>query len=178
MSNCISYLCDELDAHQLNDCEEEIQGGFPHVILLDCGHEITDPSNAEEVDAAITAGKAILVKNVKFGVEARSAIQIDSNIACRPQKTVNYDNTATLIDGNVNNQNALFYEKIFGGRAIGGIIALNCATGDVWWYDASMYATGALIQPASDDEFMRFEGTFAWKGKGITRRFAAPAGVF
>jgi hypothetical protein len=178
MSNCISYNCDELEEHLLNDCEEEIQGGFPSLVILDCGHEVTDPSNGDQIEAAIAAGKAVVVKNVKFGLDARSPIQIDSNIACRPQKLVNYDNTASLIDGNVNNQNMAFYESLFGGRAIAGIIALNCATGKVWWYNNSMYATGSLIQPNTDDEFMRYEGSFAWKGKSLPLQYTAPAGIF
>lgn len=167
-----------MEEHLLNDCEEELQGGFRHLILLDCGHTVTDPSSATQIDDNITSGKAVLVKNVKWGLDVRSAIKADSNIACRPQKTINFDNTATLVDGNVNNQNVAFYSSIFGGRAIGGVIALNCATGRVWWYNYSMYADGGLIQPNTDDEFMRFEGTFSWKGKELPLSYVEPPGIF
>lgn len=176
--SCVSYNCDPLQTHLLNNCENENTGGFPHVIIYDCSATTTDYSNPTTVAADIAAGRAVLVRNVKIGFPAASAVNIDSNIACRTPKVVNYDRSMSLIDGNVNSQNIVFYNSIFSGRAIKAIQAYNCDTGKTFVVEGNITSQGSLILPDSDNEFMRFEGTFSWKSINNPVIYNAPAGIF
>ena len=181
MSVCIDYNCSDLEDHLMNDCAEELLGGQDQVVLLDCDHTITDPSNGTQINANIASGTAILVKNVKVGLDAPSPIELDSNIANRPSKLVNYDRTGTYMDGNVNNHNVnVFYPSWLAGRSLGGMIIYENGndTKAVTWIDEPIYATGGRILPADNNEFQRFEVGFKWKNKTDPKRYAAPTGVF
>jgi hypothetical protein len=175
---CPSYNCDELSDHLLNDCEVALQGGSDQIIVLDCGHTITDASNATQINDNITSGKAKLIQNIRVGLDAGSAVEVDSLIACRPQVTVNYDRTMSLIDGNVNSTNVGFYDQVFNGRAIGGLIVHLCAADKVLFIDENIKASGSLIVPNNDSEFIRFEGTFKWKSIANPQITDVPAGIF
>lgn len=178
MPNCINYNCDEITEHLKNDCEEFLQGGVSQVLLLECNHAITDPSNATQVNAAISDGTATLIQNVKLGIDAASPETVDSPIACRPPKLVNYTRTASWLDGNVNAQNVTFYNTAFNGRSFGGMIVYECSSGKVTWYDDAITLTGNRIIPNTDAEFQRFEGVATWKGINDGSIHDAPAGVF
>jgi len=181
MSRCIDYNCSDLADHLMNDCAEELTGGQDQAILLDCDHTITDFSNGTQINAAITAGTAVLVKNIKVGLDLPSAIELDSNIANRSPKLVNYDRTGTWIDGNVNNNNVnTFYPSWLQGRTLGGMIIYENGndTKAVTVIDAPIQATGGRIIPADNNEFQRFEVAFKWKSKTDPKRYSAPTGVF
>src|SRR3990170_4787181 len=106
MANCYNYNCDEaLGNHLLNDCGEEKQGGIKDLIILECNHQLTDPSDANAVAAEINAGRATLVKNLKIGIAAPNPIEAEPQISCSTSKVVTYDRTANMVDGNVNSNN-------------------------------------------------------------------------
>ena len=181
MANCIDYNCTDLLDHVKNDCEEERQGGSDQIIILDCDHQLTDPSNASEVQAEISAGRAKLVQNVKVGFDKPSAVTVDSNIACRTPKVVNYDRAGTIMDGNVNQYNNDFYDAITNGRAVGGIIIYECgdpANPKVSWIDDAVEVQGGRVFPNTDTEFQRYELDFAWRSLGEPAIYDAPAGIF
>lgn len=181
MSNCIDYNCTDLEDHLMNDCAEELGGGQDQAVLLDCDHAITDFSNGTQINNAITAGTAILLKNVKIGLDLPSPIEIDSNIANRTQKLVNYDRTGTLIDGNINHHNVnTFYPSWLSGRALGGMIIYENGndTKAVTVIDSPIQATGGRILPPDNNEFQRFEVAFKWRKKTDPKRYDAPTGVF
>ena len=181
MSNCIDYNCNDLEIHLMNDCAEELLGGQDQVILLDCDHTVTDPSDGASILANISAGTAFLVQNVKVGLDAPSPIEQDSNIANRPSKLVNYDRTLSYVDGNINNHNVnTFYPSWLTGRALGGMIVYENGndTKAVTWIDAPIYATGGRILPPDNNEFQRVEVVGKWKSKTDPKRYNAPTGVF
>lgn len=175
---CVTYNCDEITEHLKNDCEEFLQGGIPQVILLECNHTVTDPSNASQITANIAAGTATLIQNVKIGVDAASPVEIDSPISCQPPKLVNYDRSASYMDANVNSNNITLYDTCFSGRSFGGMIVYECGADQVTWYDSVLNMTGSRIIPNNDLEFQRFEGTVKWKSKTEGQIYAAPAGIF
>lgn len=179
MANCINYDCDDaLGLHLLNDCGEEVQGGVKHMIILECNHTITDPSNATEVQDNLDALTATIVKNVKIGVPAASPIMVASNVACSTDKLVSYDRTLSIVDGNVNDNNVDFYNNLLNGQSKGGIIIYECGSGKVTWIDDEVKFTGSRIIPESDNEFQRFEITSMWRNKYEPNIYEAPAGIF
>lgn len=177
MANCVNYNCDELADHLKVDCEEFNLGGVPQVIVLECDHTITDPSNATQVQTNLDNGKAKLIQNVKFGVDAPSPIEIDSPIACQTPSVVNFDRSGTYVDANVTANNNNFYDSL-NGRSIGGLILYECDPGRITWIDAAVKFKGGRVIPVDNNDFQRYEGTFHWKKKTEPTIHSAPAGIF
>jgi hypothetical protein len=179
--NCLSYGCSELDDHEYVLCGAVRLGGVPSALFLECDHSITDPSSEAQINAAISAGKAKLVKNVMIGVPAASPIEVPSFIANEPPITVNYDRTLTIKDQNVVAQNISFYNSLWGGRALGGMILFENGDPDdpkVTWIDAAMKGSGSRIIPENNNEQQRFEGTFKWRKLAEGQIYAAPSNIF
>lgn len=166
---CVNYNCiDPLGTHTLNACGIERQGGASAAVLFECGSLPTDPTDGAEINALISAGEAYLIRNVNISYEAASPVEIESNIPCQPAKVINYDRTGRLIDTNVNEQNVVFYNKIFAGRVFGGMIIFECGNEDdpkAKYIDKSITFTGSDLLPSTDSEWQRFEATFKWKSR-------------
>ncbi len=182
MANCVNYNCeDQLGDHLLNDCGEELQGGIESVIFLECDNQLTDPSDAVEVQAELDAGRATLVKNVKLSLDAPTPVKIASNVACAPDKIVRYDRTGSYVDGNVNDNNVDFYNEVFSGRSFGGLILHECETDKVTWIDEEIIVEGGRIIPDNNGEFQTFTGVFNFQTKPDQvdgNIFNEPAGIF
>lgn len=185
MANCINYDCnDALGTHTLNECGEELLGGSSHALLLECNHQLTNPSSSAQITAEIAAGRATLVKNVKIGIAKPSPVEIESNISCGTSKLVTYDRAGTIIDGNVNANNVDFYDGIFAGRTFGGIILYLCGTAEadsgekVMWIDADITFTGGHVLPNTNNEFQTFDGDFKWRKRTGNMLYANPVGIF
>lgn len=178
MSNCIDYNCSDLEDHLLNTCDEELPGGADQGVLLDCDHTVTDPTNGTTINTNISAGRAILIRNVKISMAAPSAVKVPSNIANRTDKIVNYDRAFTMIDGNVNAQNVLFYRSIVQGRTVGGFIWYERDANRTTWIDAAIKAEGGRVFPDSNKEFQRFETTWTWTALDEPQVYSVPTGVF
>lgn len=179
MANCINYECDEtLGQHLLNECGEEIQGGVKDCVILECNHTVTDPSNATEIQSNIDAGTATLIKNVKISLPAPSPVMVASNVACSTDKLVTYDRTLSLMDGNVNDSNVDFYNRLLAGQSKGGIIIHECAANKVTWIDDEIKFVGGRVIPENDNEFQRFEITGNWRSKYEGNIFDVPPGIF
>ncbi len=183
MYNCANYGCDPLDEYVLNECQEVLLGGFDQAILLECNHQITDPSNASQVLAALANGTATLISEASFSIEVPSPVTVDTLVACQPPRTVNYTRTGLYKNQNVNPTNVEFHKPVFKGRSFGGIIIRMCSdtdsgTGFVYWIDANVSFTGGLVGPPNNTDLQRFEGTFTWNSKTDPSMYAEPAGVF
>jgi len=185
MANCINYDCnDPLGEHTLNECGEEVLGGGSGAILFECNTQLTDPTNATQIQAEIAAGRATLIQNVKIGLNDPEPIQVDSNIVGATQKLVSYNRSGTLIDGNVNNPNVDFYNGVFGGRVFGSMLIYikgteENASGTLCSYiDAPVTFTGGYALPNNNDVNMFFSGTFNWRKKNMPALPDAPVGIF
>lgn len=182
MANCINYNCDDLQPHLLNqDCGDPLLGGLSDAVLFDCDHTVTDFTNGTQVLANIAAGKAWKVQNIKVGIPAGNPVEIDSLKACGTQTLVTYERTGTWVDGNVNNFNITdFYNPLFRGRSIGGMILKECGAGDskVTLIDHEITFRGDRIIPDNNKELQKFEATFSWKSKDMNERINEPVGVF
>lgn len=181
MSNCINYNCDdEIGDHTLNDCGYERQGGGSATVLLECNHQLTDPSSGTEINAEIAAGRATLIKNVNVSYDRASAVEVDSNIPGQPSRVVTYNRQGTLVDRNVNAANVTFYDGIFKGRQFGGMIIFEATNEDdpkVKFIDSTITFTGSDRLPNTDSEFQDFEGVFKWKKLTMPSIHAFPSGV-
>lgn len=184
MANCINYDCnDALGTYLSNDCGEELLAGGSGIILLECNHQLTDASNATQINAEISAGRAHKIDGVKIGIDEAAPVEVESNVVGGTNKLVTYNRSGTLIDGNVSNSNVTFYNKVFGGRTFGGAIIYLKGTEDgsqtlVYFIDAAINFTGSLPIKNNNDENMRFTGKFTWRKKDMPSLPNAPVGIF
>lgn len=178
MADCIDFNCPALPSHTLSDCGEIATGGVSAALLVKCGIDITDPSDDVEIDALILAGDAIVVSNIKVGVDAASPIEIDPVVSCAPPKIVNYDRTGTWLDANVNAANVTFYNDTLIDRSFGGMLLYECGQDMVTYINAEIIFSGSRVIPNDSNDAQRFEASFKWKSKQEGTIHAAPAGVF
>ena len=184
MSTCINYCTtDPLGDYEIIECANDPVGGLSAALFLECGHSITDPSNATQVNAAITAGEAKLVERCSFTIDAASPVTVESLVPCETPSLVTYDRKGVYKNPNVTPDNITFHDKLFDGRKFGGLILFECATLEdttqyVTWIDSPIKFTGSRIVPEKNTEFQRFEGEFVWRSKVNPSRHTAPAGVF
>ena len=184
MANCVNYNCDPLGDHEISilDCGAAIPGGISSLVILDCSHQLTDPSDGTQINAEIAAGRAWLVENVKVGMDAPSAVTQDPTTSCGGERIATYDRTLTIEDYNVSAGNNEFYSTVFGGRSFGGAILAECGDDEldpvVTFINKEITAEGGRIVPNTVDESQRFEGTFKWKSRTLPAIAPAPTGVF
>ncbi len=185
MNNCINYECqDPIGDYTYNDCGEELLAGIGGMVLLECGTQLTDPSSASQINAEISAGRATLINGIKVGLDAPTAVTVESNTVGATQKTATYNRQGTLVDGNVNALNNEFYSKVFGGRQFGGAILYLTGTEDsaggakVLFVDAAINWTGGLPIKNNNDENMTYQGVFTWRKKDMPTMHTAPTGIF
>lgn len=178
MADCVDYDCTELDNHLQNDCGEIFLGGVPEAIILLCGNTVTDPSNATQINTNIASGKAKLITGVKIGIPKASAINIPSPVGGQPDKIVNYNRTATLIDANDNSTTEDFYNVLLAGKTIAGLITREPDADKVRYYNAIMSFTGSRVIPDNDGDYVRWEVDIAWKSKTDAITYSTPTGIF
>lgn len=185
MANCVSYECDDvLGTHLLNDCGEELLAGISGTILLECNHQLTDPSSAAQINAEIAAGRATLFDNLKIGLDEPTPVTVDSNIVGGTPKLVTYDRSGTMIDSNVNQNNINTYNQLLGGKVMGGAITYlkgteeSTAGAKVLWIDAAISFTGGLPIQNDNNVNMFFNNKFTWRKKDMPSMYTAPTGIF
>lgn len=185
MSNCINYECDdELGVHNPNECGEELNSGISGTLLLECNHQITDPSSASQIAAEIASGRATLLDGVMIGIDEPSPMMQTSNIVGGTEKPTNYNRSGTMIDANVNANNIDLYNKLLGGKVMGGAIQYLKGTEEssqgaqVLFIDASLTFSGGLPIKNNSDETMRFNTKFTWRKKTMPLFYPAPVGIF
>jgi hypothetical protein len=184
MANCIDYCySDPLGDPEVIECGRDPVGGLSAVILLECNHELTDPSSAAQVNAEIAAGRATLVQRASLTVDKPSPVTQESKVPCETPSLVTYDRKGVYENPNVTQQNISFHDNLFDGRRFGGMIMYECGTAEdddqyVTWIDAAVKFTGGRVIPAKDTEGQSFQGDFAWRGMRNPQRYPAPAGIF
>lgn len=176
---CASYCDTGLEPHDLVICGEYKLGGIPAIIIGSCASVLVDPSDGEEVLAALAAGTAVLVEDIRFALPAGSPIEVDSPVGCGVSLRINEDRTATMYDANVTDQNNAFY-NLLNQQRVGYIMAYSCDSGKVIYINPPVGITTSanFIIPEQNNELQRYEITFSWRQKEIPSQFTAPAGVF
>jgi hypothetical protein len=181
MANCINYNCDSLGSHDTVACNDYPTGGVPAIILLSCDSELTDPSEASQITAEITAGRATLIEGVKASLSEATATEQPSPVSCGVPRVTRYEREISLYDANVTPNNVDFYNSLGGGQSFGGIIMYNCGSDKVFWIDESIQFQGGVVIPDEDDDYIRFEMTGKYrasKTNGSPMVYPAPTGIF
>jgi hypothetical protein len=178
MATCINYNCDEFSDYTQSDCVDALLGGIPSAVLLHCGHTVTDPSQAAQITTAITNGSKKLNGVLKLTISAPSAVTVAAVVACQTEKLLTYNREVVWFDANVNEDNVTFYNELFDGRPLGGLIAYLCDSDQVLFIDEPISFQGGLIVPENNDDYIRFEGTGAYRSKYSPTLHAAPVGIF
>ena len=176
---CVSYCDVSLLEHDLVQCNEYKLGGVSAVIIGACGTELSNPSDAAQIESLLDSGLARLIQDIRFSLPAGSPITVDSPIGCGTSIRINEDRTATLYDANVTDNNSGFYNDI-NQRKISWILAYLCDSDKVIYITANAGITTsvAFIIPEQNNELQRYEATFSWRNKSIPYQYDAPAGIF
>lgn len=182
MASC-RYNCDEIGEYEntLDNCSIYRAGGSSNLYILECDHEITDPTSQAQIDAAVAAGQATLVQNVKSGFAAGSPITVAPVTSCGSDVVVNNEVTGTIYDSKVTELNTAFWLTWTGGRVAGGIIMGVCPTDgleDMLIYiDAEITFSGGLVLPDTSADVIRYEINFTFRKKQI-ETLADTEGIF
>ncbi len=170
MANCASYNCQSLTTFEstLANCSTYRGGGSSSILLLGCGHTITDITDLAQVEAAIAGGTAWRMENVKVGVSPGSPETIAPVTSCGLERVINNTYTASIYAAQVDPDNAVFISALTSGYVIGGIAFGVCPTDSlsniILYADREVSFTGGLVLPDLSSDVIRFEMTASWKG--------------
>lgn len=167
MANCISYCDSGLLPHNVVVCDEFALGGGTQVILFDCGAEPSDPTDGDEIQAAIDSGSATkLTSNIKFTLPEASPITVDPVSGCSTEKTINYDRTMEMTDYNVTPENVDFYNSLLSKR-FGAILFLECEAQRTTFISPSggIETQANRNFPELNSEIQSFSVLFSWRQK-------------
>lgn len=181
MPNCTSYNCDPLSPQVLNDCGAILNGSGAEVVVFSCGNLPTDPTDGTEVSASITAGTAVLFKEVMVELPEGSPQESASYVAGGQTRVSTVERTVTWTDANVNEYSHSAYDAMdyANGQTVGALL-IKLYEEDVCLYItpnvAGIAFKGSLT--GSDSEALRYVYTAGWKNKLNPRIVAEPSGVF
>lgn len=177
-ANCPDYNCDDLQEHERVNCEAYLQGGNDAMVILACGHGISDPSNATQINNAIAAGTAVVLNGLTVSIPAASPVKVPNPIAGLSDIVVTYNRTITIKDFNMTDGNIDMWNGLLSKRSIAGAIVRNNQTSKVSWINSSITFEGSPINPESVAEFQRFEITGNWINEDAPNMYTEPTGVF
>lgn len=172
-------FCDEnVGFHETDLCPVYLPGGVSAVIAVMTGNRIADPSDTEEVNAAIIAGWAKVISGVTLDIPRGSDITVDSPVACAEPIVMNRTNTVNILDGNVKPTNDEFWNSL-DGRQLSQIIAFECETDYVTNISPNgpISVSVAPVLPASNGELQRYEFVGTFRGKGKINKATKPTGI-
>lgn len=177
------HCSQSLGLHRLNDCGEELLAGGSGIVLFDASTILTDPSNGTQILTEIAAGRAVLIDNVKIGIDEASPVEIESNVVGGTNQVVTYNRSGTLIDANVSNLNVSFYNDIFNGRKFSKAILYLKGTEEssstlVYFIQATITFTGGMPIKNNNDDTIKFNGKFTWRKLDMPTLPVAPTGIF
>lgn len=182
MAQC-AYNCDDLPAYDsaLAGCTLTRSGGSSDIVFLLCGHGITDFSDGTQINAAIDAGTAKLLSNLKIGLAKGSPNTIDPVTSCGTSRVLNNTYTGTIFDAKVNETNGEYWNAVTAGYIFEGAILSNCTTEGqtdiAFVIENQISVSGSLVSPDVNTDLLRFEMDFTWTGTGA-QIVAAPTGVW
>lgn len=183
---CIDYCLDDpMGEYEVIACPALNNGGIYGLILLECGHGITDPSDEVEVQAALAAGKAHLIEGegVSLSLNDPSPVTRDSSSPCDSTPILTtYDRAGDYLNDNVSTINIDFHDQMFDGRRFGGLIGILCTEEDdperVIFINNTITFRGGYTIGAKKNDGRRFKGTLQYQSLRNPMETNAPAGIF
>lgn len=183
MANCATYNCQSLTTFEstLENCATYRAGGSSSIILLACGHQITDPTDLAAVEAEIAAGRAWRMENVKVGLAAQSPETVAPVTSCGTERVINNVYQATIFASQVSSDNSTFINALTSGYVLGGIMLGVCPTDGltdlILYSDSEVAVQGGLVLPDTNSDVIRYEMTATFKTQGV-EVFEDTEGVF
>jgi len=170
--------CGDFELYDEEGSCDTFTGGNNAIILVRRGVTV-DPEDEASVQAAIDAGNAGIMKNVKIGWADPAPVRADSTIGCAPQVVLNYNRVLQLTDGKVTEQNVQYYGGInsANGFYAGMAIVYSCAHNRQHVINATIAVLGGYVNPQSDEESQQFNITLEWKSK-VDPEIQAPNPIF
>lgn len=179
----MSYICsfEELDPHEKISCGYK-KGGISAVAVLKKGHGITDYSNTTQVQAAINAGKFVIVDGIKGIVPEAAPIEGENPVACGAETILDgFNITTTWKDFNVSNNNNEFYRQL-NNSAFEGLVLFYCQQNEIEVVEKKVtFAALPATSPESNKEKRFYNITAKYTkavGDAFNSIYDAPEGIF
>jgi len=182
MADCASYNCQSLTTFEstLSNCATYRAGGSSSIILLACGHTITDPTDLASIEAAIAGGTAWRMENIKVGITPGTPETVASPTSCGTERVINNTYTAAIFAAQVSEENSVFVNALTSGYVLGGIIFGVCETDGLTnlllYVDAQVAIQGGIVLPDTNSDLIRYELSATWKGN--VEAYSDTEGVF
>jgi hypothetical protein len=180
----MSIICsfEDLGAHEKFVCGPKF-GGIPGALVLKTGHNITDFSNAAQVQAAITAGTAVLVMGIKAAIPDATAVEGEAPTSCGTETVLDgFDRTITWKDAKISNSNNEFYRQLNSQGGFSGIVLYYCSDNSVEVIEKRVnFAALPASSPESQKEKRFYNVTAKWyqdADDSFGEFFDAPEGIF
>lgn len=184
MANCLNYNCAELPDYSetIASCGSKIRlSGASNLILIECGtNEISNPSSAAEINAALAAGWATLVSNIRIGFGDPSPISQDPITSCSTAITINYTRSIVSKDYKVVAENTAFWNAAK-RRSFAQMIIFECGTDGlsdlVSFIDDEITVDSKRVFADSNDQAQYYDIVFNYKSYDDPAQYDAPVGV-
>jgi hypothetical protein len=183
-NTCTDYCVDDpIGDYETISCGDNPSGGLPAMILLECNHQLTDPSDEAEVQAELDAGRAHLIEGVSLSIDAPTPVTRESNSPCDSNPIlITYDWKGTYDNDNITTTNIDFHNQLFDGRRFAGVIVQECTESDdthyVSWIDATVTFRGGRVIGKKKADGQKFTGEFSYQSKYSAQRYEEPTGIF
>ena len=162
-------------------CNDYKVGGGSAIAFLETDQtSITDFTSASEWNAAIAAGEATVVKDIKIDFPAGSPATQENPVGCGPENIiVGFDFTLTYTDANVSADNDAAYAAI-NGRTL-HVVFYECETEEIRVIERDCIITALpATLPASNKQFQQYTVSIEWSSPAdwYPVRYTAPTGIF
>ena len=142
---------------------------------------VVDWSDAVEVEAAITAGEAVVVGALKAEIPEPSPIEGENTTACGSATILDgFEWLVSVMDFNVNQANNIFYQKLNTSR-YGGVVLYFCEQDEIQIIDENVSFVARPLSPLSNTEKQRYQVDIKWTSS-VNDPFPviapAPVGIF
>lgn len=175
------YCETDITPHEVNQCEEEIASGISALGFIFCP-VISTYSNPEEWDAAILAGDAMIMKEIRATYPAASPVEGKNRVFCGPDTVVKgWNHTVNIEDFNVSANNDSTLGSLNGRKFQLVLFYCNDQTIRITDSDDVRFAGTNPISGESTNDSQFYQGTASWTARASsigTTLDTAPVGIF
>lgn len=176
----MAYCFEDLTDFDQVLCDDFLPGGTNAIAILDPDHSITNWDDADEWNAAIAAGEAVILKSVKGEFPSGSAATIENPVACGSENILSgFDYTFSVTDANVTANNDSAWANLNGREVV--LVWFECENDEIRVVNRDVrVTTPAATLPASNKEFQVYNAVFEWSTPRdwYPVRYTAPTGIF
>lgn len=181
--NCYSCSNELLEHDVISGCPTAGRlGGSSHIIILSCEHELdSDEPDASDINTELAANRAVLVRNVKVGMNDPAAEEVDSTTSCGTPSLSTYNRSLTIEDFNVSATNCAAWQPLLSGQPLGGLILVECTTEGLTdqftFINHEIKLRGGRNIPNVNTQLQKFNITANWRSVEESCPYTAPTGI-